>query len=264
MSSSPINKVNNNCRKDAIRVVAINFVTTLVFSMFIFALVSNQALKALDRCKENRRDELNDLIADASLRLVNQNDNNKQLQLPPQSKQQSRQLIDNIYDYYDLSDAIASIKSLDKQLNSYEDLQRLNNQRQDYLEESFDSDKEFILDLSKLITAQNIDDLANQVPYLKCLNLTEQLNLIPRDSSLLFVYILEAIVDIDNNKSNSNTWTFIYLGMLLLFAYYSLFGLLKAIMSSMIEFVSWYSVDDLYDTNKLTWKRMAGEFIINM
>lgn len=125
-------------------------------------------------------------------------------------------------DYYDSSDAIASIRSLDKQLDSVS------------AKGSFDygdSDTEFIIDASSLISKNDLDKVIEAIPGLQKCSVRNELDEATKGTGLVFIVMAEAISQFEN----APIWAIAFFSMLLLLGLDSQFGNLEGLLSSIAD-----------------------------
>lgn len=124
-------------------------------------------------------------------------------------------------DYYDAEDAIASIKSLDRQLEAAAERN----------EHVGDSDIEFIIDASSLISKTDLEKVINDIPGLRSCSVRQHLDEASQGTGLVFVVITEAISKFDN----APTWAIVFFLMLLTLGLDSQLGNLEGLLSSVTD-----------------------------
>lgn len=124
-------------------------------------------------------------------------------------------------DYYDAEDAIASIRSLDRQLETAAEKNV----------DVGDSDIEFIIDASSLISKQDLEKIIADIPGLPSCSIRQQLDDATQGTGLVFVVITEAISKFDN----APTWAIVFFLMLLTLGLDSQFGNLEGLLSSVTD-----------------------------
>lgn len=150
---------------------------------------------------------------------------------------------------YDLEDALISIKNLDYHLDkSYED---------DKTAPQLvgDSDTEFILDASNLISQDDLDKIINNIENLNQCSLEREMEESTQGMGFVFVVLAEAIsqfnMDADRSALSSSTWAIIFFLMILALGLDSQFGNMEGLISSLM---------DLNMFTKLNRQYLTGEF----
>lgn len=260
---SSYNPVNNNCHKDAIKVSLINFFTSIYAGIVIFAILGYKAHISYDKCSVEREQMVDFYMSDYNLKVIDYGSvfNNKPnesatpLELDDAAKllgirepseeqrlkaslstEANKSDIDNDnstnnnnnYDDdddqdedYNSQDAIDSIRSLDRQI------ERVKDTNHDY----GDSDMEYFLDLSELISKSDLEKIIEQIPGLPQCNMQKELDEATQGPGLVFVVIAEAI----SHFSNARMWAIIFFLMLLTLGLDSQFGNLEGLLSSMAD-----------------------------
>lgn len=242
---SSYNPVNNNCYKDAVKVSLINFFISIYAGIVIFAILGYKANLGYDKCLVEREQTIEYYLSDYNLKVIdygsvfNTDNNNKpanseqetysssssssSLKISPLEHNMSlADLEGSETDYYDSSDAIASIRSLDKQLDSVSSKGSF-----DY----GDSDTEFIIDASSLINKSDLEKVIDQIPGLQKCSVSAELNEATQGTALVFVVLAEAISHFDN----APFWAFSFFVMLLTLGLDSQFGNLEGLLSSVTD-----------------------------
>lgn len=145
-------------------------------------------------------------------------------------------------DYYDSSDAIASIRSLDKQLDLA------------FSKESFDygdSDTEFKIDTSSLISKSDLDKVIEKIPDLQKCSVRNELDEATKGTGLVFIVMAEAISQFEN----APIWAMGFFFMLLMLGLDSQFGNLEGLLSSIADLNSVNSIKRQWITGKRTQKQ---------
>lgn len=239
MALSSYNPVNNNCYKDAIKVSLINIFTSIYAGIIIFSILGYKANLSYEKCMVERNQKIDFYLSDFNLKAIDygsvfSNEPEANDNLRARQQDDALSVVSSInettsytnnseknYDYYDSNDAIDSIRSLDNII--YESGQ----DRIDY----GDSDIEFILNASDLITQDDIERIIRNIPDLPLCDIQKELDEAPQGSGLVFVVIAEAI----SHFSNARTWAVIFFLMLLTLGLDSQFGNLEGLLSSIAD-----------------------------
>jgi len=232
---SSYNPVNNNCYKDAVRVSFVNFFTSIYAGIVIFAILGYKAHIGYDKCVVLREQTIDYYLADYNLKVIDYGSVFKQAPTrdegsegadPGSAKNRQNLSLSDLEgsanDYYDSSDAIASIKSLDRQLDSVSDSGSF-----DY----GDSDTEFIIDASSLINKNELDKIIDEIPDLPKCSIKDELDGATQGTGLVFVVMTEAL----SNFKDAPIWTTIFFLMLLTLGLDSQFGNLEGLISSIAD-----------------------------
>lgn len=230
---SSYNPVNNDCYKDAIKVSLINFFTSIYAGVVIFAILGYKANIDHNKCLIQREQAIGYYLSDYNLKVIDygavfkslsqeqrsqtENDTDKQLK-----SLSLEELEGSENDYYDSSDAIASIRSLDKQLDSVDPRGGF-----DY----GDSDTEFIIDASSIISKKDLEEVIKNIPDLPQCSIQKELDESTRGAGLVFVVMAEAI----SHFHDAPVWAIIFFLMLLALGLDSQFGNLEGLLSSMTD-----------------------------
>lgn len=238
---SSYNPVNNNCYKDAIKVSLINFLTSIYAGIVIFAILGYRANLSHDKCLAERQQSIEFYLSDYNLKVIDYGAVFEQIIQERQETQGSNatssKLIANLTledlegspsDYYDSADALASIRSLDRQLDSAsKGAGGEDSKAADY----GDSDTEFIVDASSLISKSDLDKIIGQIPGLQQCSLSAELASSSQGSGLVFVVMAEAI----STFNNAPSWATLFFIMLLTLGLDSQFGNLEGLLSSISD-----------------------------
>lgn len=150
---------------------------------------------------------------------------------------------------YDLEDALISIKNLDYQLDK-----SLEEDKKNIGELEGDSDTEFILDTSTLISREDLDKIINNIDNLVQCSLEKELDDSTQGIGLVFVVLAEAIsqFDLKGDRSmfSSSTWSILFFVMILALGFDSQFGNMEGLISSLL---------DLSICNQLNRQSLTGE-----
>lgn len=246
----------------------INFFTSIYAGIVIFAILGYKARISYDKCSVERQQMIDFYISDYNLKVIEYGSvfNNKieapskinnmdpTAGLPKQSnskpsnqatnaKLASGNGIDNIGsmrvdemlnssanedsdddddDYkYDSQDAIDSIRNLDRQIESSL------TEKYDY----GDSDTEFILNASSMISEEDLEKIISQIPGLPQCDIRDELDEATQGPGLVFVVIAEAM----SHFSNARSWAIIFFLMLLTLGLDSQLGNLEGLLSSISD-----------------------------
>lgn len=253
---SSYNPVNNNCYKDAVKVSLINFFTSIYAGVVIFAILGYNANIRFEKCLSERERTIEYYLSDYNLKVIDygsvftNNLDKGQTRNPADDLDLERSgSINNLSshmkhnmstadlegstnDYYDSADAIASIKSLDKQLDSISTGGSF-----DY----GDSDTEFIIDASSLISKNDLDKIIDEIPGLQKCSVRAELDQTLQGTGLVFVSMAEAISRFDD----AHIWALCFFIMLLTLGLDSQFGNMEGLLSSVTDLNS--------DSNKRQW-----------
>lgn len=142
-------------------------------------------------------------------------------------------------DYYDSSDAISSIKSIDKQLRSLSPKGS---------PDEGDSDTEFIIDASSLISKNELAKVIENIPGLQKCSVSEELDEATKGTGLVFIVMAEAISQFEN----SSAWAMAFFFMLLMLGLDSQFGNLEGLLSSMADLNFANSIKRQWITGKMS------------
>lgn len=237
---SSYNPVNNNCYKDAVKVSLINFFTSIYAGVVIFAILGYKANIGYEKCLNEREKSIEYYLSDYNLKVIDygsvftNNDanqtgtNNNQLEQVLNSSSATNHTMSladlegSSNDYYDSSDAIASIRSLDKQLDSVS-----SNGSFDY----GDSDTEFIIDASSIINKNDLEKIIDGIPGLQKCSVRDELDQASQGTGLVFVVMAEAISQFDD----ASIWAISFFIMLLTLGLDSQFGNLEGLLSSVTD-----------------------------
>ena len=138
------------------------------------------------------------------------------------TREPNADVLADIQDDYSAEDALASINTLDRQL----DLAASGGQF-DYA----DSDTEFVINASNLISQRDLDKIIENIPNLPKCSLQSELDEASQGTGLVFVVIAEALSHFDD----STTWAIIFFLMLLALGFDSQFGNLEGLLSSVMD-----------------------------
>ena len=264
---SSYNAVNNNCYKDAIRVSLINFATSIFAGLVVFAILGFGANLQFERCQMKRDEQINYYISDYNLKVLDYGDVFFAKQAP-QAANEPRQLVvgRNISEIgqnssskqvdeflseersiiggggggggepmedYDLEDALLSIKNLDYHLDkSVEEEQAIG-------QFGPDSDAEYILNTSNLISRQDLDKIISSIENLVQCSVERELDESTQGMSIVFVVLAEAIsqFDMKGDRSiwSSSTWAIIFFLMILSLSFDSQFGNMEGLIASLLD-----------------------------
>lgn len=243
---SSYNKVNNNCYKDAIKVSLINFGTSIYAGIVIFAILGYKAHLANEACLRERTQMRQFYMADYKLKVLDYGRvfeaaiADKEAHGDAGGAQELRRREQNVSldalegsssDYYDSSDAIDSIMSLDRQLDQASDPSGGGGGGggSDFVG---DADTEFIVDASALISNEDYDKIADAIPGLPECSIRKRLDDAAQGTGLVFVVITEAISQFE---SSPQTWMLLFFLMLLTLGLDSQFGNLEGLLSSISD-----------------------------
>ncbi|KAG9509399.1 Sodium-dependent neutral amino acid transporter SLC6A17 [Fragariocoptes setiger] len=247
---SSYNPVNNNCYRDAIIVSVLNVLASLYAGLVIFAVLGFKAHNQFDKCVANRELMIDWYLGDHNLRITDftsaqQNNAYAATELVPlvasvsergaleagalftqRSVQQSasESVTAPTSDYYDVNDALNSIQSLDRQL----DQQQGSGQTLDY----GDTDTEFIIDASNMISSDYLKSVIDSIPNLPQCDLSAELDKSASGTGLAFIVFTEAV----NQFPNASLWAIIFFLMLLTLGLDSQFGNLEGLLASLNDF----------------------------
>lgn len=253
---SSYNPVNNNCYKDAVKVSVINFSTSIYAGIVIFAILGYKANLSNDRCLAEREQAIYFYLSDYNLKVLDygsafdpngsQEEHKSAVNNPGDTSDFSmgilgdanEQLTKNTpsnssdivaktstttdADYYDSSDALAAVRSLDRQLDK-----SLSGSEFDY----GDSDVEFTINMSKLISKDELEKVIQRIPDLPNCNVQRELDGASQGTGLVFVVMTEAI----SHFRDAPVWTIIFFLMLLTLGLDSQFGNLEGLLSSVAD-----------------------------
>lgn len=154
------------------------------------------------------------------------------------NKRQKRSSVDtgDSDEYYDSDDAIASIKNIDRQIDS-------DSSDIDY----GDSDVEFILNASQLISEQDLKRIIDNIPNLLECSIKKELDDTTQGTGLVFVVLTESI----SQFKDAPSWAIVFFLMLLTLGFDSQFGNLEGLLSS---------ITDLNLVNSIRRQWITGEF----
>lgn len=239
---SSYNSVNNNCYRDAIKVSLINFTTSIYAGVVIFAILGFKAHQAYDKCLVQRNQDIHYYLSDYNLKAM---DYGSAFETPIE------QSASNYYDKslasephlnlseenYDLSDALDSISSLDRQLDSglEQTASSNNNNNLDY----GDKDVEFIVNASDIISQEELERVVANIPGLIECSVAKELDEATKGTGLVFVVMTEAI----SQFQDAPTWAILFFLMLLTLGFDSQFGNLEGLLSSLADLNYAQSVD---------------------
>lgn len=244
---SSYNPVNNNCYKDAIKVSLINFFTSIYAGIVIFAILGYRANLSYDKCVAEREQSIEFYLSDYNLKVLDYGAVFSQTPEEPESGALAKATINQTAaanlsadslvsaDNYDSDDALASIRSLDRQIDS-------SDVKFDY----GDSDVEFTIDATNVITKSDLDKIIDEIPGLPRCSISRELSDSSQGSGLVFVVMAEAI----STFSNSSGWASIFFLMLLTLGLDSQFGNLEGLLSS---------ISDLNFTNSIGRRTVTGK-----
>lgn len=237
---SSYNPVNNNCYKDAVKVSLINFFTSIYAGIVIFAILGYKANIGYENCLNEREKTIEYYLSDYNLKVIDYgsvftNIDKQTTNIPgdekllkttnsslPKHNLSLSDLEGSPNDYYDSSDAIASIRSLDRQLDSVSSGGSF-----DY----GDSDTEFIIDASSLVSKSDLDKIIEEIPGLQKCSVRDELDQATQGTGLVFVVMAEAI----NHFDGASAWAFSFFVMLLTLGLDSQFGNLEGLLSSVTD-----------------------------
>lgn len=243
---SSYNTVNNNCYRDAVKVSLINFFTSIYAAIVIFAILGYKAHIGYDKCLVQREQTINYYLSDYNLKVLDYgsvfdsviaesvaaNDTSgaiisgKSIDAINNNNLTHNLTLDSLNgspnDYYDSSDAIASIRSLDRQLDLIS-----SNGSFDY----GDKDTEFLIDASSMISEDDLDKIIDQIPGLPKCSVQRELDESTQGTGLVFVVMAEAI----SQFKDAPVWATIFFLMLLTLGFDSQFGNLEGLLSSLAD-----------------------------
>lgn len=136
---------------------------------------------------------------------------------------------DSDFDEFSADDAIASINNLDKQLDSGSPSGSF-----DY----GDSDTEFVLNASNLISGQELERIIENIANLQKCSIKSELDAATKGTGLVFVVIAEAISQFDTSESgylSASSWALLFFLMILALGLDSQFGNLEGLLSSLTD-----------------------------
>lgn len=252
---SSYNPVNNNCYKDAIKVSLINFSTSIYAGVVIFAILGYKANLSNDKCLASREQAIYYYLSDYNMKVIDYGSvfdpnsspasQNSDTKTSSSSDEFSMGIIGSTNelnpvsdstnyaesnstsstsssDYYDSGDAIAAVRSLDRELTK-----SLSDKDFDY----GDSDVEFTINMSKLISKDDLEKVIQQIPDLPECSVQKELDSASQGTGLVFVVMTEAI----SYFRDAPVWTVIFFLMLFTLGLDSQFGNLEGLLSSVAD-----------------------------
>lgn len=232
----------------------INFSTSIYAGIVIFAILGYKANLSYDKCVIEREQKIDYYLSDYNLKMIDygsvfnsvikESDTNKDNQSSNGESNNNislklEDLQGSPLDYYDSSDAIASIRSLDRQLDASSDTGPF---------DVGDKDTEFIIDASSLISKEQLDKVIGDIPGLPQCSVRQELDDSSQGSGLVFVVMAEAISQFE---SDAGYWATGFFFMLLMLGLDSQFGNLEGLLSSLADLNFANSIRRQWITGKL-------------
>lgn len=291
---SSYNPINNNCHKDAMRVALVNFALSMLAGVVIFASLGFKANLGHAKCLIERDRQIDFYLADYNLKVLDYGAVFAQVPLSASPREDTKQEQDYLkqtsgefvvseagerqnnnnnkrgkkksrsikieeddkgwpgeheealptYDY-NSEDAIASISNLDRQLDLGSSTGNF-----DY----GDSDIEFVINASNLISRQQLDQIIENIPNLPTCSLDQELDEATQGSGLIFVVMAEALSEF--NSGYDRFWLVLFYLMILTLGFDSQFGNLEGLLSSLMD-LRWIN-------RRCSRQLITGEFLFGL